>query len=253
MDEIMDKQPDKKAHKKKLPDIKNPTITAAVNGLFKFALEAAAKKKVELIRKNFVNSKQQAETENASVRLWIRGYEVTDAEAAKGYTGNFAIISYAKNTEGKFALLAIKDEVELKFHPDKIRPKQRHPNWSHKVLQAAKKKRAYANLEDANKALDSLFDEFPDAAIPGINKLFIMVYEKTEDGQPPVRKYILESKPNPKGEGFIIDAQLNEKKPKPQMPAFSPSQTGAGAPEKPEIQGHFTKLVIQRRAKKKRK
>lgn len=230
--------------KKKLADSKNPTIEAVLNELFKFKEEEQAQNRLELIKKNFVISKTQKEDAKA-VRLWVRGYALTSGEKKKGYTGNFAIISYYKNDENKFVLRAEKDETDLKLHPDKERPKQTHPDWGHKILRTVKAKKTYKTEEAANEVLTQLFEEFPDITIPAVNRLYIMIYEKAEKGQSPIQKYIFEIRQNEAGEFSIVWSLNNERK---------KSQASPKAPEiEREIKGKFTTMVEVRRKKKARK
>lgn len=75
---------------RKLASVNFPTIAAVVDGLLRLGNAQQAEDFLNTIADNFLLSKTQVKgmTQNASsIILWIRGYELTPEEIARGYTG----------------------------------------------------------------------------------------------------------------------------------------------------------------------
>lgn len=201
--------------------IKHPTIEALVHGLYKYVNRKDAVARLENIRANFVMSKDtEGNTpEHPSALFWIKGYGLTDAELEQGFTGQFCRMEIATNAKGQFTLSATKVEIPLNKHPQKKRPSAKHPNWGHPVMRSIKKGKVYATLEAASNELELLHLEFPEVSIPGVNKLYLIIYEKREGVKQPTRKIALELVA--KDAGFTIAWKDNEKTDKPR--AASPA------------------------------
>ncbi len=230
----------------------HPTIEALVHALYRYPTMEKARERFEHLTQHFVLSKEQPEStaENPAAHLWIKGFAVTEDETAKGFTGHFAEIRIATTDKGLFTLTATRVEKPIGSHPQKKRLTSKHPNWGHPVMRAVKKKKRYETIEEANAELELLHSEFPDVSIPGVNKLYIIIYEKREGIARPTHKIALELKTHTDG-GFIIDHRDNEKpaKPKSKLP---PGEQGEGTSESPSQQGYFTSMVSLRKSKKKR-
>ncbi len=193
---------------KRLATEKNPTIEAVTNGLFRLSNEKQALEKIEALKDNFiVSSKLPASKIDGAIKLWIRGYKITEEEEKNGYLGNYAEIKPLKLADGKYTIVAAKLDIKLKYHPQRKRPKQKHPDWGHPCMRLIKKENVFETIEDAQAVLGQLHEEFPNISIPAVNKLFVIIYSKAE--KPPVQKYILEIVPNKDGGGFLIEHKKN--------------------------------------------
>lgn len=185
----------KPVKQKKIATVRNPTIEAVVKQLLRLPDEAAALRKMEALKAHFVVSKMQIPNPNMkSLTMWIKGFEVTDAELVEGYHGHFAAIAPKRLPDGKYALAATKMHIDIKLHPTKkYQPvKQRHPNWGHPLLRRIKKEEIFETLEDAASVLVKLHEEYPDASIPGELKLYLMVFAKAPKGEMPIKKWVFE-------------------------------------------------------------
>ena len=215
---------------------KNPTIEAVINGLFRFDDYQQAKERLEAIRQNFVISAKlpKEEDKENTLKLWIRGYELDEDEEKKGYLGNFALLKIKKLKDEKYTIEAVKQRIAVKYHPQRKRPKRKHPDWGHPCLRIVKNEKSFETLEDAQKILAQLHEEYPNISIPSVNKLFIIIYSKAE--KPPVSKYILEVKPDKKG-GYYIDHRKNTYK-RNQVP-----EKQSKPEENSQPQGYFSSMV----------
>jgi hypothetical protein len=225
----------------------HPTIGAVLAGTYRFASEEQAKQQLQIFRDHFVLSRHQNEEagENAVI-LWIKGYSITDDEKKAGYTGNYALIAIKKLPDGKHSLIATKLQSELKFHPQRQRPKHKHPNWGHPILRSVKKQRVYSTVEEAQKELQLLHEEYPEVTIPLTNKLYLIIYSRQQ--VPPAQKYVLEVKVADEG-GFLIDAYANDYKGGKEAPAKD--QQEAGQQDEAQQSGYFTSMVALKRSRKK--
>lgn len=231
-----------KPYKKRYAFIKDPVIEAVVNGYYVFQNKEQGAKQLGIIKERYVISREgPGEGEAGSCILWIKGYEVTPEETEKGFIGNFALISLEQRdvTEWRFSVRKL--EAESRIHPQRKRPDARHPNWGHPILRSVQKQRVYFTIEEAQSELHILQQEYPQAAVPGANRLFIMIFSRKEGEENPIKRYILEIKIAPNG-GFFIDCTLNpnQGKKKPKLP------------ENAEPMGHFASKVVLGKARKKR-
>lgn len=229
----------------------NPTIEALIHRLYRFPTRELALERFYTIRSTFVLSKEQPEStpEDPQVVLWIKGFQVTETEAEKGFTGHFAQMRLATTDKGLFTLEAVKIVKPLAGHPQKKRLVSQHPNWGHPVMRAVKKSKRYDTIEAASAELELLHSEFSETSIPGQGKLFLIIYEKREGYSKPTHKIVLEIKAHPEG-GFFIGWRSNEKpalpKIKPQQLEGEPAPSPLPASEKPKI-GKFSSMVAARK------
>lgn len=235
--------------------IMHPTIGAVVAGTYRFASEEQAKQQLQIFRDYFVLSRHQNEQAgDTGLILWIKGYSITKEEKENGYTGNYALIATKKLPDGKHTLVATKLESELKFHPQRQRPKHKHPNWGHPIMRSVKKKRIYPTVEAAQKELQLLHEEYPQVTIPLTNKLYLILYSRQQN--PPAQKYVLEIKVADEG-GFFIDAYANEYKAPKEVAGLTKEggqPEGVEGEEKAAEQvpgGYFTSMVALKRSRKK--
>ncbi len=252
------------SEKKRIATVKNPVIQAVSQGLFRFENEEQAKDLFKRISNNFIISKEQDKDGN-TIKIWIKGFSITPEEKKEGFLGNYASIKIVQKDK-KFTLTAEKQVVELKRHPQKIRPKQKHPDWGHPILRRVLKKKAYKTMEEAEKDIQRLHEEFPEISIPGGDKLYLMVYNKdlAKSNTNPTQKIILKIHPTDTGE-FLINYVENRKKkvlpPLPKSAAATPAT--AGSPEAaanaatsptgstPAQKGYFSAMVeMKRKAKR---
>ena len=231
---------------RKYATIKHPTIEALVHHLYKYVDRKQAVARFKNIAENFVMSKDTPESTAADplARFWIKGFGLTPEEEAQGYTGHFCDMRIAQNEEGHFTLSATKVDIPVTKHPQKKRLQSKHPNWGHPVMRAVKKGKIYDSLEAAAAELELLHLEFPEVSIPGVNKLYLIIYEKREGIKQPTRKIALEL--IAKDAGFTIVAKDNEKSAKPeskQPPAAATPEVAAMASRLPPGQREAVKQV----------
>lgn len=233
-----------KAKRKKIATMTHPVIEAVAHALFRYDDIEQAYAQMESIKKQFVISKEQPQEDDAAgpqLRLWIRGYDLTQDDKSKGYTGHFAILNI-KQIEGRYAIAATKDTTPLAQHPQKRRPKQSHPDWGHPILRAIKRGKTFKTIEAADNELQALHRQFPNVSIPNPAKLHCIVYEKRKGEKgAPIRKYTFEVKPTAEGE-FLIHYQEN-------IRIKGPKAVKENVESSPE--GYFTALVQTKRKKKK--
>lgn len=215
-------------NERKYATIQHPTIEALVHGLYKYINRKDALSRLENIRSNFVMSKDApASTKDNPVAVfWIKGYGLTEAELQQNFTGHFCRMEIATNSKGQFTLAASKVDVALSKHPQKKRPQSTHPNWGHPVMRSIKKGKIYPTLDAAAAELELLHLEYPEVSIPGVNKLYLIIYEKREGIKQPTRKVALELVA--KDTGFTILCTDNEKAAKlPKTPEAAPTGSEA--------------------------
>ena len=228
---------------RRLATEKHPTIEAVINGLFRFEKIEQALARLEAIKNNFIiSSKLPKDDDENSVKLWIRGFQISEKEEKDGYLGNYAQIGI-ENVAGKFRLLAIKQDIALKYHPQRKRPKRRNPDWGHPALRIVKKGIVFDDIEEAQKILAQLHEEYPEVSIPNTNKLFIIIYSKALDMKPPVQKFVLEIKPSREG-GFIIEYKVNNHQKKTKVDAKPKGE------EKKAV-GYYTAMAALKKNKRK--
>lgn len=231
----------------------HPTIEALVHGLYRYADRKQALARFKNIAEHFVLSKDQPEStpEQPVALLWIKGYGVTPEEEAQGFTGHFCEMSLGLTDKGQHTLIAKRIDKPITTHPQKKRLQSKHPNWGHPVMRAVKKGKVYTSLEAASAELELLHTEFPEVSIPGINKLYIIIYEKREGVKQPTHKIALELVA--KDAGFIIQARDNEKVKGPsskQAPSADATSAPATPKEAPKQVGSFTAQELLRKKKR---
>lgn len=249
----------KKSGKKKLErrvaSSNNPTLEAICASMFRFDSEAQAQAVLNRVRQQFILSKEQ-ETDNPThaVRLWIRGFALSEEELQEGYLGHYAIIRVKKVTDNRFTLFAEKQPVELHLHPQRKRPPRKQPDWGHPIMRRIKKGKPYGNVDEARAELLRLHEEFPETSIPGKDKLHIIVYNKLLNKMPPIEKITLRVTEPEDGSGVKIIFMENLGKQKKDLPGSlqkTPPTNEDGSPAEPA--GYYTKLLAAQRAKKKKK
>lgn len=264
-DEITEPKDGDAAARKRYATVLHPTIEAVVSALFRLPSEEAAMKRLASIRDYFIISRSEsrdgkevlADTETATppaeadpreLKLWIKGFGVSEEDEKKGFLGNYALLRVTALEGGKWTITAEKLDVPAKNHPQRKRIIRHHPNWGHPVLRNVKKKKLYPSPEEARKALLQLHEEFPDVSIPNNDKLFIITYARTTDGSNPIQKIVLEIKPSGH-DGCIIDWRPNDPA-RRKLPGSAESKKPADAEGKGEEKGYFTTMVeIKRRRK----
>jgi hypothetical protein len=242
----------------KYANIKNPNIEAVAEGRFRFANKAQAVERLEVFRENFILSRKHPDSnKKESIILWIRGYSITPEEFDKGYLGNYALFSIHEAGESKFTLQATKLDSELKYHPQRHRPKRQHPNWGHPVMRGIKKGKRYPSIEAAEADLQKLHEEFPTVSIPANAKLYTMVFSRQDDSKNPVKKYVLEIESTKEGDFIIVSKPNNYESMQPSAGGKSASGSKgpqAAVPTAPTApKGKFTAMVELKRSKRGKK
>lgn len=242
---------------RKYATVKHPTIEALVHGLYRYTDRAQAIARFKNIAGNFVLTKDQptSTVEDPALHFWIKGYAVTAEEETAGFTGHYCEMRVGMTDKGLYTLTATKLERPITSHPQKKRLQSKHPNWGHPVMRAVKKAKLYPTLEEATAELELLHTEFPEVSIPGINKLYIIVYEKREGVKHPTHKIALELVA--KEGGFIITAKDNEKPATPrskQAPSVADGANNTATPSDklaaPAKLGAFTAQELLRKQKR---
>lgn len=193
---------------KQIATFSNPEITACIKESPCFEQLCDAQEKIQNIADNFELS-NKFEQNNSKITLWIKGYNISNTEHKKGYLGNFADIEI-KESDGLYSLKCKKRKISLKFHPQKKRTENAHPNWGHPILRDIKNGRIFNKKEEATEELARLHAQFPNTSISTSDKLLIIIYEKIEGEKQKTHKYILQATSNECG-GFIIECKLNHK------------------------------------------
>ncbi len=215
---------EEKKPKKMLANAKSPIIDAVIHQRYAFATKQDAVKKIQSISEKFVKSTLAESVAADCVVLWIRDYQLTAEEIKVGCIGNYALLYPDKTPDGKFTVSARKLTIEVGRHPQRKRQKSKHPDWGYWVLRRVKKNWRYGSIDEAYADLMQLAEDFPEVSIPGQNKLYTIVYRKTDDDSLPLFRIVLEVEALPEG-GFTITCKENtfkrENKP-------GKEQTGAG-------------------------
>lgn len=226
----------------------HPTIGAVLAGTYRFATEEQARQQLHIFRDHFVLSKHQNEgAHENNILLWIKGYALTPAEKENGWTGNYSAIGIVKRNDGKYTLEGKKVESDLKFHPQRQRPKHKHPNWGHPILRSVKKQRVYASVEAAQAELQLLHEEYPEVTIPLTNKLYLIIYSRQQT--PPAQKFVLEVKVDDDG-GFYIDSYPNEYK-GDRKGMNEATEVAVAEQQTQQESGYFTSMIALKRSRKK--
>jgi hypothetical protein len=234
------------AKKKRTATMEDPTMEAIAGGHFRFATLQQAVSLLDRIGKQCIIASKQDRIEAdkpPTLRLWIRGYDLTEEEKKEGYRGHYARIAIERIEGGRYRLVAEKMPVELKFHPQKERPKFQHPNWGHPILRCVLKNQKHATIEAARNELIRLHEEFPETTIPGTDKLHLMIFSRKTN--PPIQRITLRLAANADGTFRIEHFEQQKKKSAP-----VPQAVNENTAENPA--GKFTSLVSLQRKKKKK-
>lgn len=174
----------------------SPEIQAILGKTFRFPDEFAAREKIESLTTRFFRSRHALElSEGKQIVFWIKGFEVTKEEEKQRYVGNYALISARPADDTHWTITASKLPADIKFHPQKKRPKARNPNWTHPIIRAAKRGQAYSTIEKARAELEELHKEYPQTTIPAPPKLYVMIYARNESGKALLEKHVMEVVP----------------------------------------------------------
>ena len=139
----------------------HPTIQAIIHSLFRFETVEQATSRLEAVKKHFIiSSRLPKDDDEKTLKLWIRGYDISEDEEKQGYLGNYAAIK-VKEIDGKFTLTTEKQRIALKYHPQRKRPRQTHPDWGHPALRVVKKGTIFETVIEAQKVLNQLHEEYP--------------------------------------------------------------------------------------------
>ncbi len=233
---------------KRLATEKHPTIEAVINGLFRFEKKEQAVQRLEAIKNYFVvSSKLPKDAGENVLKLWIRGFKIEPDEEKEGYLGNYAALKISETKDKKFTIIAEKQRIALKYHPQRKRPKRKHPDWGHPCMRIIKKKTVFETIEQAQKVLAQLHEEHPLVSIPAVGKLYVILYSKAYN--PPIKKFILEIKTAKEG-GFYIESRENNYNKDNRKPAVNKQQKSQVEGEEQQQKGYFASMVELRKAKK---
>lgn len=240
-------------HPRRYATTRHPTVAAVLAGTYRFPDLKGAQHHLHILKTHFVLSRHQSEEAGEKgIIFWVKGFELTPDEKNEGYTGNYAVIAIHKLPDGKYTLRGEKLQSELKFHPQRQRPKHKHPNWGHPILRSVKKKRIYQTAEAAQAELQLLHSEYPETTIPLTTKLYSIIYSRQQN--PPAQKFVLEIKVNDTG-GFFIEAVPNDYRPQ-MLPTVGKQavdgEEGELVLENEESPGYFASMIELRRTKKKK-
>lgn len=225
---------------KKYASINHPVISALLDNGYKLPTYESAIELLNKIKDTFTISKGYEEIlPEGKLKLWIRGYLLTEQERELGAVGNMCQLEIAKQNDGSHTISATKEELAPSKHPIRKRKNANMPNWGHPVLRQIKKDHVYNKFESAAEDLYNLHQEFPDTTIPGRDKLDLMIYSRKPGEDPERKKYRLQIKPLAKE--FVIE--IIEKK--PSKPKESSKKDDS------DIVGKFTAKAVLSKKKKK--
>lgn len=224
----------------------HPMIQALIAGTYRYKSRELALRTLNNFREKFILSKHQPQaTDGASLIFWVKGFDIAPEEAEKGWSGNYTLAALHRLESGEYALIATKLPADLKHHPQRNRPKGRHPDWGHPVLRAVRKGKVYPTVEAVRNEFQVLHNDFPETTIPLTNRMFVMIYQRPKDPEwatadpatreAPVKKYILELQVAGEEGGFILTAKEND-----QAPPVGIAKQQAEAEE-----GTFTPITAQ--------
>jgi hypothetical protein len=235
--------------KKTLANVRSPIIEAVIHQRFVFASKADALAKINVISERFVRSTLAESAPNDCTVIWIRDYQLSEEEEKAGCIGNYALLYADKTPDGKYTVAARKLTIEAAKHPQRKRQKSKHPDWGYWVLRRVKKNWRYDSIDEAYNDLMQLAEDFPEVSIPGQNKLYTIVYRKTEDGSLPLFRIVLEVEALPQG-GFTITSKENTFKREGKPRREEEVQSTADASTTPEQMGRFTSMITVKRNKR---
>ncbi len=245
---------DKDAKRKGYATIRHPNIEAVTEALFRLESIDQAKERLNSISDYFIISKDQPDPEEGvqPLKLWIKGYGLTPEDEAKGFLGHYAIVRAVRLDNGVYTLTAEKVVMAPRFHPQRVRPKRKHPDWGHPILRKIRKGITFATVEEGQTMLQDLHQQFPEVTIPNANKLFCIIYQKREDASKPVQKFVFTIEVLSEG-GYTIQWRENSYKPsaKPPTPPKPSISVGATTNDGPvEPAGYFSSKVLLKRKSK---
>lgn len=245
------------APNKKYASVKNPTIEAILNENFRFSSPDQAKARLEGLRDTFITSRlpDDVDPDPSELKLWIRGYGLSGNMREKGYIGNYARFEIKRVETSKWTLSPVLLSIDKKYHPQRRQPPRRHPNWGHPIMRDIKKCRVHKAVDTAQGELARLHELFPEVSIPLTNKMYIMVYQKTDDGEPPIKKWVLEIKATEDGKGFYIDNYPNtfQRDVREQVAVDNAVKNETEqSVEKKEAIGKFTQAALLKKSRKKK-
>jgi hypothetical protein len=237
---------DEKKSKKSLANAKSPIMDAVIHQRYVFAKKSDALKKIIDISEKFVTSTLAESVAADCTVIWIRDYEITEAEMAAGCIGNYALLYPDETPDGKYTVAARKLVIEAAKHPQRKRQKSKHPDWGYWVLRRIKKNWRYGSIDEAYSDLMQLAEDFPEVSIPGQNKLYTIVYRKTDDNSLPLFRIVLEVEALPEG-GFTITHKENtfKRENKPPREESTVQNTEAAEP-----MGKFASMIAVKRNKR---
>lgn len=245
----------KKDEKKYYAFFEHETVQAMLHSLFRFQSAMQA----QLVSNRFADEvilapKMSDPKDRKAIILWVRDLDVTPEQRKLGYLGNFGKISLLKLPNGKWTLSMVRIDVPISKHPLYVKVARRYPNSGHPLLRAASRNKTWPSMSAAFAALMELHEEYPEVSVPGVNRLKIMTYKKTEKGRPPVQRLELSVVKRDEGVYGINIKNLSEdttRRPMTQPTDDTPAASPAAAQKKP-VEGRHTAMVAKRRSKKKK-
>jgi hypothetical protein len=195
-------------------------IRPLLSGMRRFESAAEVADHFQEMRKAFkVSDKRAAGEPSGALVLWVRGYEVTNEERARGYVGNYMTLTAQRH--GHYYIARIKKRFEpLSRHPLGARNMSKHrpnPDWGVHVLRNAQgnalghKVRVYDSRGDAEADIDWLKEEYPKAtSILRQGRLGVLIWDpKRSTGPRPARQFVLYVKKV--DDGFVVVAESEER------------------------------------------
>ncbi|MDX2073878.1 MAG: hypothetical protein SFX19_05885 [Alphaproteobacteria bacterium] len=237
------------------------TVQAMLHSLFRFQTAMQA----QLISNRFADQvilapKMSDHKDRRSIFLWVRDLDVTPEQRSLGYVGNYAKISLIQLPNKKWTLSMTRVDVPLVKHPVKLRVGKRFPNTGHPLIRGIERGKTYDNMQQAAEALMAMHEEFPEISVPGVNRLRIMMYKKSEKGKSPVQRVEL-SVVRRDDERYIIDMKILGRKqeaaeqaiePTPSPQAETTKRPGAKRRAPQPVEGPYTAMVNTRRKRKRK-
>lgn len=231
-------------HKKTLANVKSPIIDAVIHQRYVFGNKTDALNKIVYISEHFVKSTLAESVAADCTVIWIRDYQLSDDEVNAGCIGNYALLFCDQTPDKKYTVSARKLEIDPSKHPQRKRTKSKHPDWGYWVLRRIKKNWRYGSIDEAYNDLMQLAEDFPEVSIPGQNKLYTIVYRKTDDDSLPLFRIVLEVEALKEG-GFTVTCTENTFK-----RDDKPKREEVNEKAEPEQVGRFTSMVAVKRNKR---
>ncbi len=220
--------------------VNNVMISALVSQSYKFPTHQAAQNLLEKLKAQFILAKGHEELlPQGKLKLWIRGFQLTEEEIKEGALGNFCIATIVQQNDGNCLIKCEKENTPPINHPMKKRKTARMPNWGHPTMRYIKNGGKFDRYEDAVESLYNLHQEFPDTTIPNKDRLDVMVYTREGKKKPETKKFRLNLKPVENY--FVITPEEKVARPRVSETEEKPS----------DIIGRFTALALMKKKKKK--